>query len=373
MSTLVNEFTSTGSKLYWHQEAMQKLRDGQGMPISAWVAGTDLCNAKCAFCSVGERVGDVLPFQAIKGFIDQLAALGLRAVTFSGGGNFLLYKCPETKIDCNGVIEYCHKLGLQVALITNGMPLIEYPDGRKSWKKMSPKTLDMLTWVRISLAGLDHPEKEVYIPDIDHSKTTLGFSWIMSDAYEEPSHKHGWVSTPEDIRTEMPDRKVVLAEDRMPWIEEQIHAYIDKYKPKYCRLLTNCLQPERIDERHKILSDMADRIAPGVAFSQRKPPRQPGQCAKVYPHPCLNADGWVYPCDSVVLSKTANHKFGSAWRVCRWNEIGELYANPIRKVIPGDICPGCVFSDQVDLIASIVSGAPTPIPIGVMPDHVNFI
>lgn len=112
MSTLVNEFTSTGSKLYWHQEAMQKLRDGQGMPISAWVAGTDLCNAKCAFCSVGERVGDVLPFQAIRGFIDQLAALGLKAVTFSGGGNFLLYKCPETKIDCNGVIEYCHKLGL---------------------------------------------------------------------------------------------------------------------------------------------------------------------------------------------------------------------------------------------------------------------
>lgn len=181
MIELKDSFTSTGEKLFFHQEAMAKLRNGQGMPISAWCAPTDVCNAKCSFCSVGERTGDVLPFAVVKGFIDQLAERGLKSCTFSGGGNFILYKCKLTGKDCNDVIDYVHGLGIECALITNGMPMIEYPGGRKSWKTMRPETLDKLTWCRISMAGLDanHKEQCVYVPDFDPTKTSLGFSWII--------------------------------------------------------------------------------------------------------------------------------------------------------------------------------------------------
>lgn len=393
---LNSSFTSTGEKLYLHQAAMQALRDGSGIPIHAWLAAHDLCNHRCSFCSVGERAGDVLSFKVIQKYFTDLAELGLKAVTLSGGGNSILYKCKETGADFNDLVDFLYGLGLQIGVITNGMPMKKYYPAdaslpfdapresyewernipsRLSWKSVRPETLDKMTWCRISMSGLDanHKEQEVFVPDFDPTKTTLGFSWIMSDSYEEPSHKHGWVSIPEDIKTEMPDRKVVYAVDRLPWIEDQIRGYVEKHKPGYVRLLCNCLQPERIPERHAILSEMANRIDPQIVFSQNKPPRQPSKCWKVLPHPCLNADGWVYPCDSVVLNKTANHQFGSNWRICRADQIRELYDNPKAFNMPDGICPGCVFADQVDLINGIVEqGHPTPFPTGEF-QHPNFV
>lgn len=395
---LDTSFTSTGLKLWHHQESMEALRNGKGMPISCWIAPTDVCNAKCSFCSVGERVGDVLKFSQITGFLDQLVPLGLKSVTFSGGGNPLIYKCKETGKGLEDCIRYAHGKGLEVALITNGMPMKEWQefhdltgkgywsdgvvqpfDGgpfRRSWKTLSPEALDMLTWCRISMAGLDHnhKEQEVYVPDFDPTRTTLGFSWIMSDSYEEPSHKHGWVSTPEDTKNVMEARQVVYAVDRLPWIEEQIGKYVAKYQPGYVRLLSNCLQPDLIPERHRILQGMAERINPQIVFSQNKPPRQPRTCYKVLTRPCLNACGWVYPCDSTVLQKTAGHKFGSAWRICRWDQVGELMSNPSRFTMPQNICPQCVFPDQVDLINAVVEDKiPTPLPDGPPPQHVTFV
>jgi len=397
MTALKDSFTSTGEKLFWHQEAMQNLRNGKGQPIVSHIMPTDVCNAKCGFCSVGERPGDVMPFSWIKGYLDQLVPLGLKAVIISGGGNPILYKDKESGADFNDLVDHIHRLGLEIGLITNGMPLVWYggtyaPDpngdyndeksgnrmryipGRYSWKTVRPDTLDKLTWCRISMAGLDsnHKEQEVFVPDFDRSKTSLGFSWIMADLYEEPSHKHGWVSTPEDIRTEM-DRSVVLATSRLPWIESKIREYVEKHDPSYVRLLCNCLQPDLIPERHAMLRAMGERIDPSRVFSQFKPPRQPRVCYKGYPHPVLNCDGWIYPCDSVVLNRTAGHQFNSDWRICRWDEVGEFYAQPVRPNVPNTICPGCVFSDQVDLIASVVNGAETPMPSGARPIHENFV
>lgn len=372
---LDTSFTSTGMKLFYHQEALAALQSGGGKPISCWVAPTDVCNAKCSFCSVGERVGDVLAFHKIETFLRTLADLGLKSVTFSGGGNPLIYKCKESGKGISDLILLAHEeLGLDCAMITNGMPLIDY-NGRNSWKSVSPEVLDMLTWCRISMAGLDHNHREqrVYVPDFDQSKTSLGFSWIFSDSYEEPSHKHGWVSTVDDIKTDVSDRKVVLGVDRLPWIEEQISKYVEEYTPRYVRLLCNCLEPDRIPERHALLQGVADRINPRIVFSQNKPPRQPSKCFKVLTRPCLNADGWVYPCDSVVLNETADHQFGSAWRICRGEDIGNLYANPSSYSMPDNICPGCVFADQVDVINSIVNGSAIPeAPVDVV-EHVNFV
>lgn len=370
---LDSAFTSTGIKLFAHQESMEALRNGKGIPISSWCAPTDVCNARCSFCSVGERVGDVLKFSQINEFIDQLVALGMKSITFSGGGNPLIYKCKESGKNINDVIRYAYGQGLECALITNGMPLVEVAY-RKTWKNMDPEVLDMLTWCRISMAGLDHnhKEQEVYVPDFNPETTALGFSWIFSDSYEEPSHKHGWVSTPEDIKTPMENRRVVYGLDRLPWIEQKVREYNERYNPRYIRLLTNCLQPELIAERHEILQDMALRISPSVVFSQNKPPRQPKKCFKVLTRPCLNADGWVYPCDSVVLNRTANHQFGSAWRVCRWDQVTELFSDPSRFTMPENLCAGCVFADAVDLIYDVVHGMPTPMPDST-PEHPNFI
>lgn len=370
MSELLDTFTSTGAKLFYHQEVMQKLRNGIGQPVVTHLMPTDVCNFKCAFCSVQHRSGDSLKMDQITDYISQLVAIGLKSVILSGGGNPCLYR--DGNHDFNSLVEYLYGSGLEIGLITNGQPMTEI-DGRKTWKGIRPQTLDMLKWVRISLSGWDHPQERIDTPDFDPSKTTLGGSYVLHDIYDEPADKkHGRVSTPDDVKT--PNGRVLYGFDRIPKLTEQMREWADKYKPRYVRLLPNCLEPSLIADRSKVLQKMANEIDPDVFFVQTKPPRQPHACYKGYPHPVANCDGWVYPCDSVVLNKTANHKFGSAWRMCRMEDIGVFYDQPIKPNVPNTICPGCVFSDQVDLLASIVENKiETPIPSGSKPEHVNFI
>lgn len=372
MSTLVQEFTSTGSKLFWHQEAMNQLRNGKGVPIVTHIMPTDVCNFRCSFCSVQYREGDALKAEQIQNYLEQLVPLGLKATILSGGGNPLLWKDKEK--DFNWLIDYIHGLGLEIGVITNGMPLVDF-DGRKAWRTCTPERLDKLTWLRISLSGWDHKQDRCDTPDIDPTKTTLGGSYVLHDIYEMPQEpRHGSVSTQDDVaRLNLPVTNVRKGIDRLPRLKEQMKEWADQYKPAYVRLLPNCLEPSMIAERAEILRRLANDIDPTVFFVQQKPPRQPKKCLKGYGHPVANCDGWVFACDSVVLSQTAGHKFGEQWRVCRMEDIGKFYAQTIRPNVPNNICPGCVFSDQVDLIAAIADGMPTPLPDGPPPQHINFI
>lgn len=385
MPKLAESFTSTGAKLFMHQNAMQALREGRGTAIVAHVLPNDLCDATCAFCSVATREGNALTLSEISGFLSQLQPHGLKAVIISGGGNPILYKCKETGANFNDLVELIHSRGLEIGLITNGLKLKEYPGGRKSWLTVKPETLDKCLWIRISMAGLDHKEKEVYVPDIDPSKTTLGFSYVYHDIYDEPLDKnHGKVSTPLDLITPLAEgdcSRVQYGKDRLPWLQEQIAVYVRDYKPAYVRLLPNCLEPQKIESRCEELQQVADAIDPQTVFVQYKPPRAPEMCLIGYGHPVLNSDGFVYPCDSVVLAaadigyKTGqpNHKFESPWRICHWSEIGKIYEQPVRSLVDSKkLCQGCVFTKTNELLEAVYRGAATPLPL-VPPIHPNFV
>jgi len=328
---------------------------------------------------VQSRAGESLTPDIVKGYVTQLKPLGLKAVILSGGGNPILYK--NGGWDFNDAVDYLHGEGLEIGVITNGMPLVEYRLGpahiqsRWSWKTVRPETLDKLTWLRISMAGLDHKENEVYVPDISPSKTTLGFSYVAHDIYEVPEEPHhGKVSTEEDLaRFKGGAKSIKRFEDRFDTLREQIAALVREHHPRYVRLLPNCLQPELISGRCEQLQKMANLIDPSVVFVQHKPPQAPPSCHLGYMHPVLNCDGYVYPCDSCVLNKTAEHKFAEPWRICRWDEIGELYSNPARSLIkdPSKQCPGCVFTKSNLLLHDIAKGGPLPMPEHA--EHPNFV
>lgn len=130
----------------------------------------------------------------------------------------------RNKKDFNDVVNLIHSRGLEIGLITNGVNMKEYSCGRTSWVTVKPETLDKCTWIRISMSGLDHEEKEVYVPDIDPTKTTLGFSYVYHDTYIEPKElNHGKVSTIEDLITPLvpDDGRVIYGKDRLPWIQEK--------------------------------------------------------------------------------------------------------------------------------------------------------
>jgi len=305
--------------------------------------------------------------EQIREYLDQLIPLGLKAVIISGGGNPILYKY------FNDLVNYIHFKGLKIGLITNGMPLKDY-DGRKSWKNVLPATLDKLTWVRISMSGFDHEENEVYVPDIDKSKTTLGFSYVYHDAYivpEEPHH--GKVSTEYDLlQLGLRAVRVVHGIARIDELTMRIADMVRTHTPRYVRLLPNCLEPSLIESRCTELQKMADFIDPRVVFVQYKPPAAPSACYLGYLHPVLNTDGYVYPCDSCVLNRTANHKFAEPWRMCRWDKIGEVYNLPVHSLVDAPrLCPGCVFTKSNNLLIDIVNGRELESPSPV--EHPDFV
>jgi MoaA/NifB/PqqE/SkfB family radical SAM enzyme len=370
---LKNSYTSTGAKFFYHQEAMRKLRNGTGQPIVTHVMLTDVCNHSCAFCSVHHRQGDSLPFDDVMMYLDTLLRFGLKAVILSGGGNPILYRNGGK--DFNDVVAAIHAKGLEIGLITNGMPLKDY-DGRSSWKTVHPETLDKLTWVRLSLAGLDHEEKECYVPDVAPT-TALGFSYVAHDIYTEPLDKaHGKVSTEADLLT--PDAKVWRFEERVDELTEQFLRYCKEHRPRYLRLLPNCLEPDLIEKRCTQLNDIARivnfELDHETVFVQYKPPKAPHACYLGYVHPVLNCDGYVYPCDSCVLNETADHQFANPWRVCHWSEVAKLYEAPIRSLVdPQKLCPGCVFTGSNELLRRVVDGSVDTTPSAEVPEHVNFV
>lgn len=392
MMPLNDTYTSTGHKFFAHQQAMENLRNGRGQPVVTHVMLTDVCQHTCAFCSVQARAGDSLPFNDVMAYLDILLGYGLKAVILSGGGNPILYKCKETGKNFNDVVDAIHKRGLEIGLITNGMPLRQYDvsgmfEGemgpefietvRESWGTVRPATLDKLTWVRISMAGLDHDEREVCVPDINPKKTTLGFSYVAHDIYTEPADPHhGKVSTRVDLLSGDKKRDPTWCfEERMAELTDKIGVYVKIYKPKYVRLLPNCLEPSLIPERCEQLQKMANMIDPSVVFVQQKPPKAPHACYLGYIHPVLNSDGYVLPCDSCCLNESAGHKLGEPWRICHWSEIASLYEKPVRSLIkdPSAMCPGCVFTHSNEILEGVVDGSANITPLPMASDHVNFV
>ena len=388
---LKDSFTSTGAKFFAHEEAMQNLRNKRGQPITCHIMLTDVCQHTCAFCSVQARAGDALQFSEVTGFLDILLEYKLKSVILSGGGNPILYKCKKSGKTFNDVVDACYARGLDIGLITNGMPLRKYESKwdinlkvftfRESWGTVKPETLDKLTWVRISMSGLDHEENEVFVPDIDPAKTALGFSYVAHDVYKEPEDPHhGKVSRPLDLISGNKQRSPnVYFEERAEELTKQITHYARFYKPRYVRLLPNCLEPELIASRCKHLGEIARTINFSinreVAFVQYKPPAAPKACYLGYVHPVLNCDGFVYPCDSCVLNEAAGHSFGQSWRVCHWKDIAQLYERPVESLIadPGKQCPGCVFTGSNDLLKRVVDGKVDPTPPSDAPTHINFV
>lgn len=376
ISELTSSFTSDTSKFFWHQDVMDAMRAGQGKPIVSHIMPTDICDKTCAFCSVQRREKDSLTLSQVRTYLDQLVPLGLKAVIVSGGGNPLLAKCKETGGGFNEYIDLIHSYGLQIGLICNGLRMKEYPGGRKSWLTAKPETLDKLTWVRISMAGLDHDEREVYVPDIDRSKTTLGFSYVYHDIILEPADKwHGKVSKPEEVITPLVegDGRLILGKDRLPWLTDQIRHYVDTYKPRFVRAIPNCLEPSKIDARCIELQQMCDDIDPSICFVQWKPPQAPKHCWLGWVHPVLVPSGDVLPCDSCCLNSKAGHSFGNPWKVAKWDTIGEMYQRKIHSLVDPQVwCDGCVFTRQNEILEGVINGAETPQP-DYEPFHSAFV
>ncbi|MBF0426617.1 MAG: radical SAM protein [Magnetococcales bacterium] len=129
---------------------LEALRQGTvRAPIHIRIKPTNICNHDCWYCAyrvdhlqLGEVMveRDTIPREKMFEIVDDCIAMGVKAITFSGGGDPLVYKpLPE-------VVERLAAGGVRVATLTNGANL----KGR-----MAEVFARHGTWVRISIDAWD--------------------------------------------------------------------------------------------------------------------------------------------------------------------------------------------------------------------------
>lgn len=135
-----------------HQEYTYLLKDSyesdtaKVAPIYALLKVTDRCQSRCVYCShAGENKLNGEPStKKIKDIIDQLAALGVVSINFSGGEPLLRQDLPE-------LVKYAGDQGLYTILLTNGLLL------QKRAFELRDKGLGML------IVSVDSVDPEAYL------------------------------------------------------------------------------------------------------------------------------------------------------------------------------------------------------------------
>jgi MoaA/NifB/PqqE/SkfB family radical SAM enzyme len=125
-------------------------------PLHVRLKPTNACNHRCRYCAyradqlqLGQdmQVADSIPREKMKEIVEDLAEMGVKAVTFSGGGEPMVY--PHLAETLRGLIA----AGIRVASLTNGGRLRGEP-------------AELLAahgaWVRVSLDGWDGPSYARY-------------------------------------------------------------------------------------------------------------------------------------------------------------------------------------------------------------------
>ena len=148
-----------------HEQVME---NGKIKPIHAQVILTNKCNLKCEFCSCADRnKQQEIPFEEVLGLLSKLKKLGTKAITWTGGGEPLMYE----KI--NEVLEFSDNLDIKNGLVTNGTLLDKL--------EISP------TWCRISSGDDRSPDiLKIAYAKWKHDKTDWAFSHVVSSS---PNHE----------------------------------------------------------------------------------------------------------------------------------------------------------------------------------------
>lgn len=144
-------------KIFHHKEALDALKNHEHKaPFYVRIKPTNLCNHHCAYCTYGsgdthEKTqnrdnishSDMIPWDKLREIITDMRDMGVKALTFSGGGEPLTY--PNI-VDAAYMAD---NFGLELSLISNGQLL----SGERA------KAFYNARWVRISF---DAPRADVY-------------------------------------------------------------------------------------------------------------------------------------------------------------------------------------------------------------------
>jgi len=130
--------TIASHKVFAHPERVRSalLNPRHTPPITLDVDPTTSCNSHCPNCTFPDTGRMFLDFDLYKRTVEEVSRLGIKAITFTGGGE------PTLHPRFLEMIETAKAYGLEVGLITNGLAFS---------REIAERALPMLSWVRFSL------------------------------------------------------------------------------------------------------------------------------------------------------------------------------------------------------------------------------
>lgn len=135
-------------KIFHHKELLEKLEAGERcQPLYIRIKPTNICNHNCYYCHYKNPYltldeydpNDMIPREKMLEIVDDIKKMGVKAVTFSGGGEPLVY--PYITETMEKVLD----AGIDLSIITNGSML----RGRNA------ELLAKAKWVRISIDSIN--------------------------------------------------------------------------------------------------------------------------------------------------------------------------------------------------------------------------
>ncbi len=134
------------TKVFHFPEKLKAQAEGRHTaPVSVRIKPTNRCNHSCGYCcfrveglpmSGGMETRDEIPADVMHQVVEDILVMGVRAVTFSGGGEPLLYR------PLAGAVERLSAAGVRIGVLTNGSRL----EGR-----IARVLAEHATWVRVSM------------------------------------------------------------------------------------------------------------------------------------------------------------------------------------------------------------------------------
>lgn len=136
-------------KIFAHADKLNEIAEGKRIaPVYLRIKPTNYCNHKCYYCSYADsalglrdsvKTQDQIPYEKMMEIISDMSEMGVKAVTFSGGGEPLIY--PYITETFKGILN----AGIDLSIITNGQLL----------KDEKAELLSKAKWVRISFDSAD--------------------------------------------------------------------------------------------------------------------------------------------------------------------------------------------------------------------------
>lgn len=148
----------TPMKIFHFQHKLDSLLDRERIeaPLHIRIKPTNLCNHNCGYCAyrvdnlqLGQdmRQTDMIPAAKMREITEDIIAMRVKAVTFSGGGEPLIYP---------------HLLPTLQQLAAAGIPFATLTNGACLSGALAEQFAHHGTWVRVSIDGWDGPSYAAY-------------------------------------------------------------------------------------------------------------------------------------------------------------------------------------------------------------------